>query len=55
MSDKPMTIQEVYAKYKHLDHVITDKEWAARDFQGHIMYDLWQVVKQAVKESVNEK
>ena len=34
-----------YEKYKHLDHLLSDKEWLADNFEGAILYDLWQNIK----------
>ena len=40
-----MTLKETYDKYKHLDHLLSDKEWLADDLQHMILYDLWQAIK----------
>lgn len=39
-----MTIDEVYAKYRHLDPVLSDK-YFAEGIAGKILHDLWQAVK----------
>lgn len=49
-----MKIKEVYEKYKHLDHLLTDKEWLWNNFQGGIIYDLWQTIKSEVQSQTSE-
>ncbi len=44
-----MTIKEVFEKYKHLDRLLIDKEWLPGNWQGRILYDLWQVIRDAQK------
>jgi len=50
-----MTIEEIYEKYKHLDKLLSDKEWLPDTFQGSILYDLWQAIKNLRKEKVSKK
>lgn len=40
-----MTIEEVYKEHKHLDYLLSDKEWLPHTQLGRILYDLWQAVK----------
>ena len=49
-----MTIPEVFEKYKHLDQLLSDREWLPDTFIGSILFDLWQAAKvnqEAVSES----
>ena len=41
-----MTIKEVYEKYKHLDHLLTDKKWLSEDFNGYMIFDFWEAIKE---------
>ncbi len=43
-----MTIEEVYEEHKHLDHLLSDKEWLPDTQLGMILYDLWQAIKEKV-------
>jgi hypothetical protein len=52
------SLEAVYEKYKHLDHLLSDAEWltvsddrAAPNLQAHILYDLWQAVRSARGQS----
>ena len=48
-----MTIREVYEQYKHLDELLSDREWLAEgSLQQGVLYDLWQAVKQEVQPVV---
>ena len=38
-------IIEVYEKYKHMDKLLSDKDWLPNTIQGQIIYDLWNVIK----------
>jgi len=46
-----MTIHDVYEKWKHLDHLLSDREWLAVDENGNkgilmmILYESWQAIK----------
>jgi hypothetical protein len=40
-----MTIEEVYEKYKHLDHLLSDKEWLGESFYGYFICDMWAAIK----------
>lgn len=40
-----MTIQEVYEKYKDMDHLFSNREWLMKIFDDCIIFDLWQAVK----------
>jgi len=48
-----MVIQEVYEKFKHLDQLLSDKEWLflANNLLYAILYDLWQAVKEAAENN----
>ena len=50
-----MTIQEVYEKYKHLNQILSDKEWFGDKLQDVILYDLWQAIKQEQVSHENNK
>ena len=41
-------IKEVYEMYKHLDELLSDREWLGDEnyLQQVILYNLWQAVKQ---------
>lgn len=44
MSDK---VKEAYDKYKHLDELLSDKEFLdEKNIRAMILYDLWQAVKE---------
>ena len=45
-----MRLSDVFDKYKHLDHLLSDSGWLPDSIQGQIVYDLWQAIK-AVQES----
>jgi hypothetical protein len=45
-----MTPKECWEKYRHLDHLLSDSEWLPKEFQGYMLFDCWQAVKQAAKE-----
>jgi len=48
-----MTIQEVYEKYAHLDHLLSDPQWLADGgLQQGVLFDLWQTVKLAAQPVV---
>lgn len=40
-----VSINEVYEKYKHLDKLLSDKDWIPNTIQGKIIYDLWSAIK----------
>ena len=48
-----MVIQEVYEKFKHLDQLLSDKEWLGltNNLLYAILYDLWQAVKEAAENN----
>jgi len=48
-----MVIQEVYEKFKHLDQLLSDKEWLwlANNLLYAILYDLWQAIKEAAENN----
>jgi len=41
-----MTIEKVYKEHKHLNHLLSDKEWLPHTQTGRILYDLWQAIKE---------
>lgn len=51
-----MTIDEVYAKYKHLDPVLSEPGFAY-GLAGRVLLDLWKAIKdeQQKKGEQNEK
>ena len=51
-----MVIQEVYEKFKHLDQLLSDKEWLflANNLLYAILYDLWQAIKEAAENNSME-
>jgi len=51
MTDKTNPIREVYEKYKHLDHLLSDRDWLFPVTPlMQALYDLWQSVKQSMEE-----
>lgn len=46
-----MSIQEVYEKYKHLDELLSDKEWLGGSQINQILFDLWQAIKKEIEGS----
>ena len=44
-----MVVKEVYEKYKHLDHLLSDKKWLPKNHFGEIILDLWQAIKEKGK------
>jgi len=59
-----MVIQEVYEKFKHLDHflgkhikeTLSDKEWLllTNNILYAILYNLWQAIKEAAENNSDE-
>lgn len=45
------TITEVYEKYKHFDKLFSDKTWLPETIQGRILFEMWDAIKNEVKES----
>ena len=43
-----MTPQEAYDKYKHLDGLLSDRDFMGPGFLSYILADLWQAIKAAV-------
>jgi hypothetical protein len=43
-------LREVYEKYKHLDPVLTDTEWAGNKLAYRMAQDLWAAIKEALGE-----
>ena len=41
-----MTIQEVFEQYKHLDKLLSDREWVGENLKDQVTFDLWQSVKE---------
>ena len=58
-----MTLQSVFEQYKHLDNLLSDREWLFRpDEDGHvdalmlILYDCWEAIKEELNlENSNSK
>lgn len=51
-----MTLQSIFDQYKHLDHLLSDREWlTGPDEEGHvdirmvILFDCWQAIKAELK------
>jgi hypothetical protein len=44
-SDPMEGIGEVYDKFKHLDHLLSDAAWCHDDMGYYTAYNLWQAVK----------
>mgnify|MGYP001412411625 CR=1 FL=1 len=40
-----MTIQEVYAVYKHLDECLSDREWLGESLLSFILFELWEAIR----------
>ena len=40
-----LTIQAVYEKYQHIDHLLIDRDWLPDDYVGAILFDLWQAIR----------
>ncbi len=49
-----MRLSDVFDKYKHMDHLLSDSGWLPDSIQGQIVYDLWQAIK-AAQESHEEE
>ncbi len=50
-----MTIKEVYEKYKHLDDFLSDKTMlTGSGFRMHILYQLWQAIKEKEVKNVGK-
>lgn len=45
-----MTTKEVYKKYEHLDHLLSDEEWLEPTIQGKIIFDLWGAIRSSIEE-----
>ena len=40
-------VKEVYEKYKHLDELLSDREFLdEKNIKAMILYDLWQAIKE---------
>jgi len=37
--------REVHDKYKHLDALLTDKQWLPDTFLSQIMFDAWRTIR----------
>jgi len=48
-----MSTREVYEKYKHLDELLSDKEFLPDGLIGKITLDLWQAIK--VEQAIAHK
>jgi len=42
------TLTEVYEKYKHLDHLLSDRTWLDDKPMSGILHGLWMAVRKAV-------
>lgn len=45
MTEQPLTIDEIWEKWRHLDHLLSDRDWIGDNPRQEILYDLWQAVK----------
>jgi len=45
-----MTALEVWKKYEHLDANLSDRELVPESFWGSIIFDLWNAIKESIKE-----
>ena len=43
------TLAATYARYQHLDHLLSDPAWLGPEFQWVALADLWQAVKSTVQ------
>ncbi|MFH0972066.1 MAG: hypothetical protein V1835_05885 [Candidatus Micrarchaeota archaeon] len=55
---KAMTIKEAYEKHKHLDVLLSDRDWLSQtevgiECQGEALADMWQAIKQEVERERN--
>ncbi len=50
-----MRLSDVFDKYKHLDHLLSDSGWLPDSIQGQIVYDLWQAIKAAQESGAEER
>ena len=50
-----MRISDVFDKYKHMDHLLSDSEWLPGTIQGQIIFDLWQAIKAAQESRAEER
>ena len=52
-----MNTHDVFEKWKHLDHLVSDREWLAVDENGNkgilmmILYESWQAIKKQMIET----
>ena len=44
-------IQEVFERYKHLDHLFSDAVWMGDDMWHSALYDCWKAIKAHVGEA----
>ena len=44
-----MPSRDVYYKYKHLDYLLSDRQWLPEDLLGDILLDLWMAVREESK------
>lgn len=52
-----MNIQEVYEKYKEIDHLLSDRRWMG-DGDGilkSILYDCWDAIIEEIEQMPKEK
>jgi len=40
-----MTTKDVFEKYKHMDHLLSDRRWLGESLLNQIAYDFWQAIK----------
>jgi len=38
-------IEAVWQEHKHLDYLLSDKDWLPDTSISHILYDLWQAIR----------
>jgi len=48
-------IQVVYEKFKHLDHLLADREWGGKDLRLSILHDLWEVISGIAQSQIKKE
>jgi len=53
LKNRLLIVEKVYDRFKHLDHLLSDKTWIDGDDPSPLRsctYDLWQAIRTASKE-----
>jgi hypothetical protein len=50
-----MRLSNVFDKYKHMNHLLSDSGRLPDSIQGQIVYDLWQAIKAAQESRAEER